>query len=151
MIRPLLLLFVLFSFACDENNETDFTASLTGAEEVPAVTTSATGTARFTHDENDQSIQFTLNVNNISSAFAAHIHEGATGVNGDVVVTLFDGPVTSGSFSGTLSSGPIRSGDVSGMSFDQLVGIMRSGQAYVNVHTTQNPGGEIRGQIAVLD
>ncbi|MGH9858326.1 MAG: CHRD domain-containing protein, partial [Acidobacteriota bacterium] len=135
---------------CDDDNDTNFAASLSGASEVPPVTTSATGTATFTFDEEDEVLQFTLNVSNISNVAMAHIHNGPVGVNGDIVVFLFNGPQT-GTVNGLLSSGTIRSQDVQGISFDQLIANMRSGQAYVNVHTTQNPAGEIRGQVEVLD
>lgn len=148
--RLLLLILVLFAFACDEDNDTNFSASLNGASEVPAVTTGATGTATFSLDEEEDVIQFTLNVSNISNVIAAHIHSGAAGVNGDIVAFLFSGPQT-GTVNGQLSAGTIRSQDVQGISFSQLSTLMRTGQAYVNVHTTQNPAGEIRGQIEVLD
>ena len=151
IIYPLLLLVVLLAFGCDEDNETDFRANLVGGDEVPPVTTTATGTANFTHNEEDNTIQFSVNVTGISNVIAAHIHQGAVGVNGPIVVTLFDGPQTGTNFTGTLSSGTINSGDVSGMSLEQLVVNMRAGQMYVNVHTTQNPAGEIRGQLSVLD
>jgi hypothetical protein len=144
------LILVLFVFACDEDNDANFSASLNGASEVPAVTTGATGTATFSLDEEEDVIQFTLNVTNISNVTAAHIHSGAAGVNGDIVAFLFSGPQT-GTVNGQLSAGTIRSQDVQGISFSQLSTLMRTGQAYVNVHTTQNPAGEIRGQIEVLD
>ena len=147
----LLFLLVLCAFGCDDNNETDFFANLAGNNEVPPVTTTATGRANFTHNEDDDTIQFTVTVTGISNAVMAHIHSGAVGLNGDIIVTLFNGPDTGANFSGTLASGTIRSADVSGMSLDQLVASMRSGQTYVNVHTTQNLGGEIRGQIEALD
>ena len=142
----LLFLLILVTFGCDSDDDTNFLANLDGSSEVPPVTTSATGSANFTLDEDNDTIQFTLNVSNISNVIMAHIHSGAVGVNGGIVVLLFGGPQT-GPVNGVLSSGTIRSQDVQGMSFQQLVTAMRSGQTYVNVHTTQNPNGEIRGQI----
>jgi hypothetical protein len=145
IIYSICFIFLLFLFSCSENNDENFSASLSGANEMPAVTTSATGTATFTHHGNDKSIDYFLNVSNISGAFSAHIHQGAAGENGDIVATLFNGPVTSGDFSGRLASGTLQA--FSGMSFDQLIASMKSGQVYVDVHTTQNQQGEIRGQI----
>jgi hypothetical protein len=142
--------FVLFAFGCEEDNDTTFSANLSGAAEVPPVATSGTGTASFSLDEEDEFLQFTLNVSNISNVTAAHIHTGAVGVNGDIVAFLFNGPQT-GTVNGQLSTGTIRSQDLQGITFDQLITSMRTGLAYVNVHTTQNPNGEIRGQIDVLD
>jgi CHRD domain len=149
-IYLLLLLVTLFSFGCGDDENTEFGADLNGASEVPPVNTSATGTARFNLDEESNTLQFTLNVSNISNVVAAHIHTGAVGVNGGIVVFLFGGPQT-GTVNGQLSAGTIRSTDVLGITFDQLITNMRTGQAYVNVHTTQNPAGEMRGQVEVLD
>jgi hypothetical protein len=141
--------------ACgDDDNEptntaTSFTAALSGAEEVPAVTTTATGTATFTI--NGSQIEYTVNVTGIENAILAHIHIAPVGQNGPVRLNLCgtgapQPPCTSGS--GVLATGT--NGTVVGdppITFDQLVEAMRSGGAYTNVHTEQNPGGEIRGQI----
>jgi hypothetical protein len=150
-VLPILLLLTLFFVACEEDNETNFTAPLAGASEVPPVTTSASGRADFTHNEDTDTIDFALNVTNISNGFAAHIHSGTAGVNGPILVTLFMGPNTGPNFTGQLASGTIDAGDITGMTVAQLVAAMRGGQTYVNVHTDQNPNGEIRGQIVNLD
>lgn len=144
-----ILVLFLFSFGCgdDNNNETEFSATLSGANEVPPITTSATGSARFTHEQKNEVIHFTLDVTNISEAFKAGIHIGAAGAEGNIVATLFDGPFISGNFSGRLATGTIQPSNVSGISFDQLIADMNAGLAYVSVQTTQNPEGEIRGQI----
>ena len=152
-------------FACsDDNNDpgdgaTSFTATLTGASEVPAVTTPATGTATLTI--NGQQIEYTVNVTGITNAVVSHIHIGATGVNGPVRLNLCGtgAPLpacTSGT--GVLATGS--NGTTVGtpaITFDSLVSAMRTGGAYVNVHTNSegctagapgcNPGGEIRGQV----
>src|SRR5215210_600152 len=98
---------------------------------------------------------YTLNVTDIENVTAAHIHSGQVGENGPVVVTLFkeDSPITAtavmtGVF---LSEGNITSinleGPMAGKSLTNLTSTMRNEQTYVNVHTQQNPDGEIRGQI----
>lgn len=66
----------------------EFTAALTGANEVPAVTTTATGTAVF-GVINDTILTFRVDVATIDSTTLSHIHEGAAGVNGPVIVDLF--------------------------------------------------------------
>jgi len=69
----------------------EFNAGLTGAAEVPAVTTGATGTSIFAVFD-DTVLSFRVDVADIDSTTAAHIHSGAVGVPGPVIVTLFAGP-----------------------------------------------------------
>lgn len=81
---------------------------------------------------------------------ASHIHLGCPGENGPVVAFLFEGGPT-GTVNGRLSHGVIRRqhlvGPLEGRGLGALVRAMESGCTYVNVHTTEWPGGEIRGQI----
>lgn len=131
-----------FSASLSEGNEPHerFRApSLSGENEVPAVTTDATGSATFTL--NGSTLSFTLDVADIDNVSAAHIHRGAEGENGGVMVGLFEGPTTDAGFTGTLAEGTVEI-------HDSVAAHMRDGTAYVNVHTTENPGGEIRDQIA---
>ncbi len=116
-----------------------FTAVLTGDEEVPPVDTDASGLARFTLT-NDNKLTYELAVRNITGITAAHIHPGAPGVNGPPLHTLFDG-------TGTFDPDNPISGEVTltGAQVTQLL----AGDLYVNVHTGDNPGGEIRGQMLV--
>ncbi|HVH66777.1 MAG TPA: CHRD domain-containing protein [Gemmatimonadales bacterium] len=125
-----------------------FVANLSGANERPAITTTATGTATFTYLSDIGSIFYRLDVANIDSAFAAHIHgPAADTANAGVVVTLFSGQKGLG-FTGTLAQGIVgEAGAPSGMTQDSLLVLLRNGQAYVNVHTKAHGGGEIRGQV----
>ncbi len=131
----------------------NFIANLKGSEEVPPVDTFATGGATF--NLVDGTLKFKVNVENITNATASHIHLASVGVNGPVVVNLFIGPTKDGRFDGVLAEGEITvenlTGPLSGMSFDVLIDNMTAGNTYVNVHTTQNPGGEIRGQIRLIE
>ena len=128
-----------------------FVATLTGGEEVPAVTTAADGDAVvFVNDDGD--LGFEVYVTNIQDVNAAHIHLGAAGENGGVVALLFEGMLsTDGDDVETLATGVITAGDLSGdlegMTIADLVAQIEAGNAYVNVHTDANPGGEIRGQL----
>jgi hypothetical protein len=143
----LCLLLALVAVGCDDDDDDDgdvFRATLSGANEVPAQTTTATGTATLTH--NNGSVDFSIQVNGITAVTGAHIHSGAAGANGPVRVTLFGGPTT-GDLTGSLAQGTFRASDVTGISFDDLLNEMRNGSAYVNVHTTAAPDGLIRGQI----
>ncbi len=148
-IAGAIVLAFLLIFQSGAVGATVFKATLSGAEEVPPVNTVAMGDATFNVGEG--SISFTLNVSNVTNATAAHIHAAAKGVNGPVVVPLFSGPVKQGEFTGVLAEGTITkanlAGLLAGMELGALVDMMNAGGAYVNVHTTQSPGGEMRGQI----
>ncbi|HTL59301.1 MAG TPA: TIGR03118 family protein [Candidatus Limnocylindrales bacterium] len=111
--------------------------TLNGASEVPAVTTSASGSASLTLVGNH--LFYTLNFSGlVGNAIAAHIHGPApVGSNAPVIVPFNTPPsAKSGSVSGTATLTP-----------NQMAYLL-SGQTYVNVHSTTNTGGEIRGQIA---
>jgi hypothetical protein len=123
-------------------------AVLSGDNEVPAVESEGEGraTVKFSED----AIQFKLVVRGIDEVTQAHIHIGPEGENGDVVAFLFgfvDGGVTQ---NGLLATGTITEADLigplTGEPLSALVEAIRSGNAYVNVHTVDHPGGEIRGQ-----
>jgi hypothetical protein len=142
--------------ACDDESGPDrerFTASLNGANERPnPVTTNANGTATFTVDGAE--VDFSITAANIADATAAHIHGPATSAqNAGVLVTLFSAaPPGVDVSSGTLSSGTFPSTTYAlsaGVTMDSVLKLMRGGLAYVNVHNVANPGGHIRGQIAV--
>lgn len=128
-------------------NVQSFRAHLSGDEEVPAVETNATGQTIFKLSKDGTSLSYKLIVANIQNVLAAHIHLGEEGVNGGVLVTLYGGGLIPGRTSGILAEGTITSDDVTGYTLAELVELMLAGNTYVNVHTTQNPRGEIRGQI----
>lgn len=126
-----------------------YEAKLTGANEVPAVTTTATGTFTATLDEAAGTIAWTLSVPAITNATAAHIHVGAAGANGGIVLPLFAAP-TGTSVSSINVSGTAKSADLSGTLAGNLPGFitaLKAGGLYANVHTTANAGGEIRAQV----
>jgi cysteine-rich repeat protein len=115
---------------CDDGG-TEYTATLDGSQENPAVPTAATGTATLVLNP-DQSVTYELTATGLSGTMA-HIHVGAPGVNGDIIVTLAGGPTTWAGTSAPLSI--------------EQVALLKAGRLYLNVHTVANPGGEIRGQI----
>ena len=131
-----------------------FHANLNVASEVPPPnvgSASPTGTATFTSDGGK--IAYQVTVTGLSSAFtAAHIHGGAEGALGLVVVplALTAGPDgTSATGAGVIEAANIKgtNPDTSPMTMNDLLNAMRSGGCYVNVHTSGNPKGEIRGQV----
>ena len=122
-----------------------YQATLDGTQEVPAVTTTAQGTAQIVHDPDNDTIDITITATGIplGDITGFHIHVGAPGVNGGVIVNLSGlGLTFSDIGGGTLQT----SGQ--GLAFpDGNESDLIAGNCYVNVHTTTNPPGEIRGQI----
>ena len=137
-----------------------FIAGLTGGQEVPPVETEAQGGAVFALNEDGNAVDYAVAVQGIENVDQAHIHQGEPGENGPVVVWLYPDPATqeplpiSGRFDGVLATGTIEEDDLTGPlegeSFDSLASAMVDGDAYVNVHTEQNPAGEVRGQIVTV-
>jgi hypothetical protein len=135
--------------ACNDATEgqTLFRATLSGANETPARATAATGSAGFTID--GDRVLYAIEAHQITNVLLAHIHSGAAGVNGPVRVDLFLGPVKE-AVNGRLVEGSFTAADVRGVTYETLIEQMRTGAAYVNVHTTQYPSGEIRGQTELV-
>jgi len=134
----------------DDDDEAEFTARLTGQEEVPPRETGATGKAHFELSSDGFGLEYRLRVKDIENVSAAHIHLGLPGFNGPVVVGLHSGLID-GLFSGELAKGLITSaeltGPLAGMELSVLVDAILAGNAYVNDHTMEYPGGLIRGQV----
>lgn len=144
------------SHAASWNAVHNYRAHLTGAAEVPAVETQARGQATFQLSPDGTELSYRLIVANIEDVLMSHIHMAPAGVNGGVVAWLYPaGPppqLIEGRFSGVLATGTVTAADLTGAlegeSLDALVEALNTGNAYVNVHTTANPGGEVRGQIS---
>jgi hypothetical protein len=150
LVRSAVLAMGLLAVGCgDDDDQETFTATLSGANEVPANSSTAGGGTSFTF-EGDR-VRFALEVENLTAVTMAHIHSGATGVNGPVRVFLFNGPQTTVGARRVLAEGSFGAADVTGISFQDLLQEMRGGGAYVNVHTAAIPTGEIRGQVRVVD
>jgi hypothetical protein len=138
----------------------NFVATLVGTNEVPPVTTTAAGRMTLVQ-EDSVNILYTLETTAATdSVTMAHIHAGAAGANGPIIVWFFptEASRTAGTGGGTAArvNGILRVGRITraGTSFvapftwDSLVTRMNAGTAYVNVHTRRFGGGEIRGQVA---
>jgi hypothetical protein len=124
-------------------------ANLSGQEEVPPVQTQSTGIADFTLI-GMESVNYTVNASNIQGATAGHIHLGKPGENGPIVITLFkyDTPMDQVSETGSFTAAD-QEGPMAGQPFQELGTAALNGDLYVNIHTEQNPNGEIRGQIQI--
>lgn len=170
---PLLLasLLTLGLVACDTGDPSDinddeaaFEIELSGDSEVPPVETDASGRAAFAFNSDSSALTYDVDLADIDDVTQGHIHIGGPDENGPVVVPLFafnsatdgsgDGPTRSYDDEETAATGEITADDISANddagfdgSFEALVEVMESGNAYVNVHTVANPAGEVRGQI----
>jgi hypothetical protein len=135
---------------------TSFTATLNSYQEVPANSTSATGslTVNLTSTPSlDYELVYSKPSSNVS---VAHIHFAQANVSGGVSAFLCGGggkpacPATGGTVSGTIVAadvvGPAGQGIAAGQ-FSKLLAAMRRGATYANVHTANFPAGELRGQI----
>jgi hypothetical protein len=134
------------SQACAQEQKIE--AELTGAAERPnPVDTEGVGDAKFESD--GTSVNFELKWDDLTTpAFAAHIHCGGVEEATPVGVTLFAGPPPDivGEVTGSFT-GPDPGNACVWQDLDDVLAAMESGDAYVNVHTTQFRGGEIRGQV----
>lgn len=107
---------------------------LSGAQEVPAVSTMASGAGAIMVAA-DKSVSGSITTMGIAGK-AAHIHQGAMGANGPVIVPL----TKTGDSTWSVPAGAKLT--------DAQYAAYLAGGLYVNVHSAANPGGEIRAQIA---
>jgi CHRD domain len=140
-----------------EDSRGKMKSSLSGFQEVPAVSTTGSGTFRAQLNQAKTGIEFELNHDDLSGAPSkADIHFGQPGVNGGVLANLCGGgspkpacPAT-GLVTGTLAVADflaIVDQGIVGNNLAEALRVIRSGNTYVNVLTVKFPKGEIRGQI----
>ena len=133
----------------------NMSATLSGGEETPAIVlTGAVGTVEASIDTEAREVSVTLRVFNIpgtAPTTAGHFHVGPKGAGGPVVLN-FPSSIAgrTGDFTMTfrLSASNFVARPAQGINtIDDMIQAMVAGNAYANVHTTANPGGEIRGQL----
>jgi CHRD domain len=128
-----------------------FGFNLTGSEEVPPVQTNVTGMADISaYTVATDSITYNVNAPNIKDVTAGHIHFGKPGENGPIVFTMFkydpprDEVLETGTITADKLEGPMKGKKVSDLAFAGA-----NGSLYMNIHTVENPNGEIRGTSSV--
>ncbi len=130
---------------------------MVGANEVPANGSTAAAKASFEMEHGVIAYKIRMTAP-ITGAFMAHIHNGPAGANGPIVVWLLGDPalgatnptlnfakgvtVARGTITAAQLTGPLK-----GKTLDDLLVLLNTGNAYVNMHTRLHPGGEIRAQV----
>jgi hypothetical protein len=157
------LLYVASGVWADDDSR-HFKARLHGFNEPPAISSTGSGAFRARVSPSETSFEYELSFQDLEGdVLQGHIHVGQRGVNGGISIWLCGTAANPGP-AGTPSCGGPRSGmasrtvtaaDVVGPAgqgiaageFEEVLRAMRAGVTYANVHSTRNPGGEIRGQI----
>ena len=137
--------------------------TLTGYEEVPALSTPGVGEFRASISRSSDEIRYRLTFSGLESAATqAHIHFENETNNGAIVVFLCTNlgngpagtqacPADGGTIRGTITPADIGAGaagpGIAAGEFDEFVRAIRAGATYVNVHSVNRPTGEIRAQL----
>ena len=131
-IRSLVAAMLVGGLAAGSVLAADVKVTLSGANEVPPVTTSAAGSGTITVAD-DGAVSGSVSATGVAGT-AAHIHEGAAGSNGPVAIPL------------TKEGDTYKVPPGAKLNPAQMTAF-KAGNLYVNVHSTANPNGEIRGQL----
>jgi len=153
ILASALLSLLLVSTTCSNFTyaQSKFRAKLDSNNEVPPVNSTAEGVATF--KVKDDAITTKINITGIEDVTMAHIHAGKKGENGDPIVDLLKtgekdktpgGVTIKGNFTASDFEGSMK-----GKVLSDLQSAMGTNGTYVNIHTSDHPDGEIRGQITV--
>ncbi len=144
IIMLLLVVPVLFVSCDDDDDDIDdivlsLSGNASGAQEVPAVTTTASGTLSGTYNDNTNELKWAISWNGLSGdVVAAHFHgPAAAGTNAPPVIPI--SITTSYGSSGSLTGTETLNATIEGY--------LKAGTLYYNLHTATYPDGEIRGQV----
>jgi len=148
-----------------QGGPSQFHANLKSTNEIPAVSSTATGTFTGTLQNNGTELAYEFEYSGLSGApTQAHIHFGQSFANGAIVYWIC-GSAANPPQGGTITICPqAKDGKVTGIirpvnivaagtqgisagDFTEVIAAIRDGNSYVNIHTAQSPGGEARGQL----
>jgi len=121
-----------------ESGNDIFKATLLGSNEIAGGDVDGFGTALIAIDHHTNTVNYEITFSGLSSVTAAHIHNAPAGVNGPIKV-LFGVPAGSsgsGSFSGSVVDPDA-----------EFITALTAGNFYVNIHSSEFPGGALRGQL----
>jgi len=146
MRRAIVMAVAAAVLACSDSGPSAerFFAVLSSQSEVPPAVSGGAGTANFT--VNGSGIDYSVILQTLVGVSAIQLDSGAAGDVGPVLASLYSGPTTgtisTAAFTGTLTSAAVS------VPIDSLLAWMRRSKVYVNVLTTGQPAGELRGQVA---
>jgi hypothetical protein len=166
---PILSALLLASAVATPAGAEEVRARLTGYQEVPSVSTPASGELKAHISRDDGLIEYELSYSNlVGTVQQAHIHMAQRGVNGSIVIWLCQTTTTpapaavagltpfcpqSGTVTGQITAANVIAASTTSQQIlagelAEVIAAIRAGVAYANVHATPlNPGGEIRGQL----
>lgn len=163
MKTPAVLLSIALALPLSVHARHNFLTFLTGYQEVPSVSTAADGVFQARSNGEQTAFEYVLVYEGLQGTVTqAHIHFAQRAVNGPIVVWLCGtaanpGPAgtqtcpASGTVRGTIEAANVLAApaaqQLAAGEIQEVIRAMRAGAAYVNVHTTISPGGEVRGQI----
>jgi hypothetical protein len=141
LLFSVMLIGILFVVSCKKDevavvaptNEVKFNITLNGSKEAPATTSTATGTFAATYNKDTKIISYAIGYTGVTPT-AWHIHKGAVGVAGAVIFGL--GTTFTNAYSSVTPA----------LTTEQETDLL-AGNYYVNLHSTANPSGDIRGQL----
>jgi len=123
-----------------------YISTMIAANEGAGHTSPGSGVATFV--DLGSEIDWSLTLTNMTAVIASHVHGPApAGTNAPVIFNLFIPNGATGTVNGEVMHGSITNANNANISLDSLRVLFNNGMAYVNVHTTANPGGEIRDQV----
>ena len=123
-----------------------FTATLSAANEPGVVNSTGTGTATFV--DKGSEIDWTLTFSGLANVFASHIHGPCDAcASAPVIINLFLPNGNTGAAHSVTVHGQITNENNTAVSLDSLRTLFNNGKSYVNIHTTANQAGEIRGNV----
>lgn len=130
-----------------------FSASLSGSQEVQADAGSDISNGIAVAESRDgANLRLTALGQNLSGPIvAAHLHLGAEGTNGPVIVDMGSGITAAGRLVRFRATASDLTGALAGASFVDFLNEVAAGNVYVNLHTAQFPAGEVRGQLQLAD
>lgn len=126
-----------------------YAAELRPGNENPPVNSNAFGSAFVTFEPGIQKMSFETRVSGVANPTMAHIHRGAAGVNGPVIINFAtnEAQIANGRASGSAPIASLQSGNMQATDLTALANPATAAGYYVNVHSSAFPTGEVRGQL----
>ncbi|MBK5254877.1 MAG: CHRD domain-containing protein [Vicinamibacteria bacterium] len=138
---------------CDNDPQEKYVAELRSSNEVPANSSAAVGSVVFLVSRDGSRAEYSVEVDGLTGGIrGGHFHRAAAGVNGPIVLSFFfneDGTENRTPTPGTteLEINKVIGRTITKTQLDLILTDLRAGNIYANVHTPNNPGGEVRGQM----